>query len=150
MHRQWLLKTEALRYLHATLKVACFPIVPPVQMTYSAHIGATEEPIHLPGITIGAGSRDIHIEDARVQAGSLWDDVTVFKRSNPILIREGAERFAGEDLAVYGGGDYVMAVGMVERFVAEAVQRVWDAPLRLALEEARPRPPPDTPEPPVG
>jgi hypothetical protein len=138
MRREWLLKTEAIHYVYELLKITCFPIVPPVQMTYSAHIGTTDVPIHLPGsVVINPGATNIRIENARVQSGTLWDNAADFKKRNPILVSEGAEHIAGEDLEVYSGGDYLMAVNRVEHFVAEAVHTVFDAPLRQALEEAQ-------------
>ncbi len=132
--KHWLLKTDALLQA-SNVQVTCWSIAPPVQMTYSAHIGATDTPISLPGVFIDAGSRDIRIENMRVQSGDLWDSADEFKARNPLRVDKGQRRVCGEDLATYSGGDYVMAVGQVVRFSAEAYGRRFDVLLAQTMEE---------------
>lgn len=135
--RVFRLRTEALIYLSKNMRVTCWPIAPPVQMTYSANIGVAEGPIDLPGgVHIAAGATNIQIENSRIQSGSLWDDAAAFRVRNPLPIEQGRPRLAGEDLALYSAGDYVMAVQMVARFAEQAVCQVFDAQLCRAIEES--------------
>jgi hypothetical protein len=134
--RAFLLRTEAMLHLLRTMRVTCWPIAPPVQMTYSANIGVAEQAIDLPGgIHIDAGATNIQIANSRIQSGSLWDDVAAFRARNPLTIEQGRSRLAGEALALYSAGDYVMAVQMVTRFAQEAVCTVFDGQLCRAVEE---------------
>jgi len=120
-----------------SVKVRCWPFVPPVGLVYSASISEASKDLELPGIRIGKGARGIEIRDARVAFGNLNDDALAYRSNNPHTLEENRVEFAGEMLAEYTVADYLHGIQMVVRFAERALSGKLDEGLRTLLERAR-------------
>jgi hypothetical protein len=126
--KKWEIERLLMTDLPRAIRVECYPFVPSVGAVYNFHVDEATEDIDIPGfIHIGAGSKNITVEDASIGFGSPLDSATEFLTNNPVVREEAKVRVAGEDLAVYKAWDYSHALSFANRFVQMALSGDWDA-----------------------
>jgi hypothetical protein len=135
---RWLTRTHLSMVVPSSITVTCARFVPPVAEVINKTFAEVTEDVHIPGIHIGAGARDIVIENHRVAVGGLEENADEYRRNNPMALERHFTELAGEEAAAYSALDYIQGVLAVSHFARSAVTTTWDEHLAQVLHLRHP------------